>query len=122
MIPAAHWSEIGLSLACMLGISIGQILFRLSALRIDPQRWMASTVGNPWLWAALVVYALATLLWVHVLRTAPLSRVYPLFALAFVVVPLLDALLLGEPLRHQALVGGAVIVAGVFIAVQGIAE
>ena len=108
--------EIGLSLASTLGISFGQILFRVSAQRIDPQRWLASTLGNPWLWAALAVYAMATVLWVHVLRTAPLSRVYPLIALAFIVVPLLDALLLGEPLRPQSLIGGAVIVVGVVIA------
>jgi drug/metabolite transporter (DMT)-like permease len=119
---SVHLSEIGLSLASMFGISIGQILFRLSAQRIDEERWVTSTLGNPWLWAALIVYGVATLLWVHVLRTAPLSRVYPLIALAFVVVPLLDTLLLGESLRPQALIGGAIIVAGVVIAVQGIAE
>jgi drug/metabolite transporter (DMT)-like permease len=114
--------EIVLSLASTLGISFGQILFRVSAQRIDPQRWIATTLGNPWLWAALVVYAVATVLWVHVLRTAPLSRVYPLIALAFIVVPLLDTLLLGEPLRLQSLIGGAVIVVGVVIAIQGTAR
>ena len=111
--------EIGLSLASTLGISIGQILFRVGAQRIDPQRWVASTLANPSLWAALVVYAAATVLWVYVLRSAPLSRVYPLVALAFVFVPLLDTLLLGEPFRQQTLIGGAVIVAGVVIAIQG---
>ena len=111
--------EIGLSLASTLGISIGQILFRVGAQRIDPQRWVASTLANPWLWAALIVYAAATVLWVYVLRSAPLSRVYPLVALAFVIVPLLDTLLLGEPFRQQTLIGGTVIVAGVVIAIQG---
>lgn len=111
--------EIVLSLASTFGISIGQILFRLSAQHIDPQRWIASTLGNGWLWAALIVYAVATVLWVNVLRTAPLSRVYPLIALAFVVVPLLDTLLLGEPLRPQSLIGGVIIVFGVVIAIQG---
>lgn len=112
-------TEVGLSLASMLGVSIGQILFRLSAERIDGARWVATTLGNPWLWLALLVYGGATLLWVHVLRTAPLARVYPLIALAFVVVPLLESLLLGEPLRAQVLIGGAVIVVGVAIAVRG---
>ena len=122
MSSQGHLLEIGLSLASTLGISIGQILFRLSAQRIDGGRWVASTLGNPWLWAALIVYGAATLLWVQVLRTAPLSRVYPFIALAFVVVPLLDALLLGEPLRPQALIGGVVIVIGIAIAVQGAAD
>lgn len=112
-------TELAFSLASMLGVSIGQILFRLSAERIDNARWAATTFGNPWLLLALVVYGAATVLWLHVLRTAPLARVYPLFALAFIVVPLLESLLLDEALRAQVLIGGAVIVVGVAIAVRG---
>jgi drug/metabolite transporter (DMT)-like permease len=111
--------ELALSLVSMLGVSIGQILFRLSAERVDSARWAATTLGNPWLWLAVMVYVFATALWIHVLRTAPLARVYPWFALAFVVVPLLEAWLLGEPLRMQVLVGGMVIIVGVAIAVRG---
>lgn len=122
MSQAARLSELLLTVACMLGIAIGQILFRVAAQRIDAQRWVATIAGNLPLWSAFVVYGVATLLWVHVLRTAPLSRVYPLFALAFVVVPVLESLLLGTPLRKQALLGGAVIVIGVAISVRGLGE
>ena len=60
---------------------------------------------------------MATVLWVYVLRTVPLSAAYALFALAFVIVPLLAHFVLGEPLTANVLVGGVVIVAGILIAV-----
>jgi undecaprenyl phosphate-alpha-L-ara4N flippase subunit ArnE len=68
--------------------------------------------------AALVLYGFATLLWVYVLRTVPLSSAYAMFSLAFVVVPVVAHFVLGEPLSVNALVGGAIIVVGVVIAVR----
>ena len=106
-----------LTLVCVAGIAGGQILFRLAAVRIDSVRWIDTVVLNPWLWLALGVYGLATLLWIHVLRSAPLHRVYPLFALAFVVVPWLEAWVWKEPLRWQSWAGGGLIVVGVALSV-----
>ena len=78
---------------------------------------MASLLVNHWLWVALVVYGLATLLWIHVLRTAPLNRAYPLFALAFVVVPIVEHFVWQQPLRWQSWAGGGLITLGVAISV-----
>lgn len=118
MSAASRLVEQGVTLACVLGIAFGQILFRVGAQQIDAQRLVRTTVGNGALIAALVVYAVATASWIHVLRTAPLHRVYPLFALGFVIVPVLEHLLLGTALRWQSLAGGAVIVVGVLLAVS----
>lgn len=104
--------------ACVLGICLGQILFRKGAVEIDAARVLASTLSNASLWVALVVYVAATVLWVYVLRFAPLNRVYPVFALAFILVPMLESALLSEPLRIQSLIGGVIIVVGVAIAVR----
>ena len=111
--------ELLLTLVCVGGIAAGQILFRLAAERIDAQRWIPSLLANGWLWLALGIYVAATLLWIHVLRTAPLSRVYPLFALAFVVVPLVEHWVWQQPLRWQSLVGGLIIALGVGLSVGG---
>ncbi len=119
---AARTHELLLTGLCVLGIAIGQILFRVAAQRIDTQRWLSTIVGNTWLWSALTLYGLATVLWIHVLRTAPLNKVYPLFALAFVVVPVFESLLLGAPLRRQSLIGGALIMVGVAVSVRGLGE
>lgn len=109
--------ELVLTLVCVAGIACGQILFRLAAQRIDGQRLLASVLTNYWLWVALTVYGLATLLWIHVLRTAPLNRVYPLFALAFVVVPVVEHWVWQQPLRWQSWAGGLVIALGVALSV-----
>jgi undecaprenyl phosphate-alpha-L-ara4N flippase subunit ArnE len=53
-----------------------------------------------------------------VLRTVPLSAAYAIFALAFLIVPILAHFVLDEPLSPNVLIGGAVIVAGIFIAVR----
>ena len=107
-----------LTAVCVLGIGFGQILFRKGAVDIDGERVIVSTLTSPSLWVALLVYAAATVLWVYVLRFAPLNRVYPVFALAFILVPALEWLLLGEPFRVRSLIGGAIIFAGVAIAVR----
>lgn len=110
-------AELLLTLVCVGGIAAGQILFRLAAERIDGQRLVMSLFTNIWLWVALTVYGLATLLWIHVLRTAPLNRVYPLFALAFVVVPIIEHWVWQQPLRWQSWAGGLIIALGVALSV-----
>ena len=108
-----------MTLACVLGISIGQLLFKHAAGSIDAGGgWMAWVV-NPWLIAAAVLYGATTLLWVWVLRHAPLSVAYPFMGLAFLVVPVLAWALLGEPLTWQSLAGGALITGGVALASFG---
>ncbi len=111
-----------LTLLCVAGIASGQILFRLAAERIDANRWFHSLAFNPWLWISLAVYGAATLLWIHVLRNAPLNRVYQLFALAFVVVPVVEHWVWQQPLRWQSWVGGLVIAGGVALSMGGSAR
>ncbi len=110
-----------LTLGCVALIAIGQLLFKAAAAqwRVDGFSW-ATLRGflSPLMLVALAVYAFATLLWVYVLRTVPLSTAYAMFALAFVVVPLLAHVALGEPLSINAIVGGAIIVLGVVVAVH----
>jgi drug/metabolite transporter (DMT)-like permease len=110
-----------LTLACVVLISAGQLLFKSAAgqWRVDGWSWVTLRgFLSPTMLVALVVYGAATLLWVFVLRTVPLSAAYALFSLAFLIVPVLARVFLGEPIAINTLVGGAVIVAGVIIAVR----
>lgn len=107
-----------LILTTVVGLSVGQILFKLAALRMQlvhslAEQWML----NPFLLAALVVYGLATAFWVALLREVPLQVAYPFVALAFFFVPVLDYFFLDAPLRWQTLTGAVVISLGVWIAV-----
>lgn len=111
-------SETLLTMVCVFGIAVGQILFKLAALALSGGgpfwvRWL-----NPYLIIALCVYGLATLLWVWVLRTAPLQLAYPFMAFAFLFVPALASIFLGEPIQPKIFFGGALIMLGVYISVR----
>jgi len=108
-----------LTLVCVAMVAVGQVLFKVAAGHWRVDGFGVATLRSflsGWMIVALVVYAIATVLWVYVLRLAPLSLAYPLFALAFIVTPILGHYLLGEPLSWRVFAGGAVIVAGVIIA------
>ncbi len=100
----------------VFALSVGQVLFKLAAREIDGTApLLRQVIYNPYLFAALVVYGVATGLWVALLRQVPLSVAYPFVALAFFFVPLMGHWVLGETLRWQTLAGAAVIFAGVWI-------
>lgn len=111
-----------LVLTCVALLASGQLLFKAAAAhwRLDAGTWIAvrSLLSAAFV-AALAIYGVATLLWVYVLRTVPLGTAFPLYALIFVIVPLLAHFVAGEALSANMLIGGAVIVAGVAIAVRG---
>jgi len=111
-------SLVGITLACVAGISVGQMLFRKAALALPGVALWQHWVFNGWLLAALVLYGITTLGWVWVLRHVPLHLAYPFMGLAFVFVPLLGWAFLGEPLRAPTLAGGALIMAGIGIAAR----
>ena len=107
-------------LACVLMIAIGQVLFKAAAGQWRVQGWSWESLRSlvsPALVVALVIYATATVMWVFALRSVPLSVAYPLFALTYVVVPLLAYLAHGEPLTGKAFVGAAIIIVGVIVSV-----
>jgi drug/metabolite transporter (DMT)-like permease len=101
-------------------LAVGQVLFKFAAdgLDIAQKGFVNAVLLNKWLIVALLVYFVATVLWLLVLRKNPLSLAYPFVALAFVFVPVLGHYLLNEPLRLQSLVGAALIGAGVWVSVR----
>ena len=108
-----------LTVLCVTGISLGQLLFKKAALALTQQaHWMAWLL-NGWLISALALYGITTILWVWILRSAPLHVAYPFMGLAFVLVPLIGSWVLDEPLHWQALAGGVLILTGVALAAQG---
>jgi len=114
--------QIAMTLASVFMIGCGQILFKLAAREAAFTGFTWETAASwlsPAMLAALAVSTLATILWVWVLRSASLAVVYPLYALTFVVVPLLEWLLAGTRLTPQGAAGAAAIVAGVWMMARG---
>ena len=104
-----------ITILCVVGISLGQMLFKKAALAISSATHWQQWAFNGWLIAALALYGITTLAWVWVLRHAPLHLAYPFMGLAFLIVPCLGWLFLGEPIRMTTLIGGALILAGITI-------
>ena len=105
-----------ITLLCVLGISLGQVLFKKAALSIPAAATWQHWAFNGWLVTALALYGITTLAWIWVLRHAPLHLAYPFMGLAFLIVPTLAWAFLGEPLHWRTLAGGVLIMAGVALA------
>jgi drug/metabolite transporter (DMT)-like permease len=108
-----------LTVVCVALLSLGQMLFKAAAGQWHIEGWGWSTwrglLSAPMV-VALTVYAATTILWVFILRQLPLSVAYPVYALSFLFVPLLAYLTFGEPLTARTLLGGAIIIIGIFVA------
>ena len=106
------------AMLCVCGIAAGQLLFKFTA---DSQA-LSGSYFHPrtlrWLISALLIYGVTTFGWIWTLQQGPLSRLYPWMALAFMIVPLLSAVILGEQLQPTYWLGVVMIVAGVSIAVR----
>ena len=72
-------------------IASGQLLFKKVAETSDILSSFSGILGlltNFWFWVALVIYGIATLLWIYILQKIALSQAYPFVALGFIFVPL----------------------------------
>jgi drug/metabolite transporter (DMT)-like permease len=113
---------LGLSSFALM-LAVGQLLFKLTAARsptIERLADLRHVLSDPILWLALLLYGLATVLWVFLLQRVALIHAYPFAALAFVLVPFGAAAFFGERLSGGVLLGSVLIVAG--IAVTGLAR
>jgi drug/metabolite transporter (DMT)-like permease len=103
---------------CVIGLAIGQILFKVSATSLAQTGSFFALKTAATLFAAMTLYAITTIAWVWVLQKVELGRVYPLMALAFVLVPLGSHLIFGERFHLQYFVGVALIMIGIVVTVK----
>ena len=66
-------------------------------------------------WGGIACYALSVVIWILALSRAPVSVIYPLLSIGYIVNALGAALLFGESLESSKLLGIAVIVLGVYL-------
>jgi drug/metabolite transporter (DMT)-like permease len=99
-------------------MSIGQLLFKLGANGVNGTsftRFLPGVATSPAIIAACVLYVLTTVIWVWVLKHAPLSLAYPFTALSYVITPILSYLLFNEKLNLQFAMGSLVLMLGIII-------
>lgn len=107
--------SIYLALISVFMISIGQLLFKKTGLEIKQSGELFNFRVFFFLGIALFVYMLATLLWISVLRTVPLAKVYIIMSLSFVLVPLGSFFVFQEKISFIYILGSFFIIIGVLI-------
>jgi drug/metabolite transporter (DMT)-like permease len=65
------------------------------------------------------LYGVTTVVWIWVLSRSELGKVYPLMALAFVLVPVATYFLFNERFSMTYMIGIALIVGGIILTAQG---
>ena len=70
---------------------------------------------NPWILSGLAAALIAALSWMAAMTKLELSYAYPFMSLAFVLVLVLSALFLREPLTAYKIIGMALVVIGLIV-------
>jgi len=103
---------------CVIGMAIGQILFKISATALSESGTFFAIKPAAVLFSAILLYGTTSVTWVWVLQKVELGRVYPLMALAFILVPLGSHIIFGERFQLQYFIGVAMIMIGIVVAVK----
>ena len=106
------------AILCVIGLAFGQILFKVSATALSESGTFFAIKPAAILFAAMCLYGVTSVAWVWVLQKVELGRVYPLMALAFVLVPIGSHLVFGERFQPQYFIGVAMIMVGIFVTVK----
>lgn len=105
-----------MALGCVIGLAIGQLLFKASANAMaGSSAGFFSPRALTLLLTAMTLYGLITLAWVWLLKHAELGKIYPFMALAFVLVPLGSHYFYGEAFAPRYFAGIALIVLGLLV-------
>lgn len=108
----------GGAILCVVALALGQILFKLSATFLSESGTFFSFKPAALFLAAIFLYGIASIAWVFILQKVELGRVYPVMAMAFVLVPLGSHFIFDERFNFQYFIGVAIIIVGILISVR----
>ena len=105
---------------CLINVALlcsGQILFKFAARdnEITSVSDVIKLLITPYMIFAIVLYAVATILWVYILTKIPLSYAHPIQALAFPIVATFSIFIFGETVPLHRWIGIGVILLGAVI-------
>jgi drug/metabolite transporter (DMT)-like permease len=84
----------------------------------DSAATIVKAVFSPYILSGFIAYASSTVLWLYILSKMPLSRAYPIQALAYPTVLILSSVLFNESISVTRWVGVCIIILGIVIVVQ----
>ena len=105
-------------IACVIGIAVGQVLFKACANAFTQAGGAISWPAILYLGSAMLLYGITSLVWVWILRSIELGRIYPFMALAFILVPLASHFMFSEQFHTSYYFGVLLIIAGVILTTQ----
>src|SRR5882724_10116338 len=76
--------------------------------------WLVQATHSPWAIVILMSELLSFVLWLHVLTNVPLSKAFPITAVAYIAIELMSWTLFKEPVMPLQIIGSALILAGVW--------
>jgi drug/metabolite transporter (DMT)-like permease len=106
------------ALLCVIAIAAGQLLFKLTAHELNQGTTLFNIKALIYFSIAIVIYGLTSIGWVTILKKTELGRIYPLMALAFLLVPLGSYIYLGERFQPHYFLGVALIIVGIIITIR----
>jgi drug/metabolite transporter (DMT)-like permease len=99
-------------------LAAGQLVFKNACLAMCGLPLRDGLLGLaqlPTFYAAIILYAVATLLWVWLLSRVTLMQAYPWVSAGVVIVPLLSGFIFGERVASTYWLGGVLIISGIAI-------
>lgn len=103
-------------------LTAGQVLWKTGLLKIGGFKPSAGlraglmSLGlSPYILAGLVLYIVATVLWLYVLSNVPLSLAYPLMSVSYVLGVVAGAVVFKESVPATRWLGAAVVCGGAYL-------
>ena len=101
-----------------LGLASGQIFLKLAVDNISIKLNSFEILRlflNKYLLLSICMFILSFVIWAYLLSQFPVSKIYPFFSLAFVIVPILAFIFLGEDVGTNVFVGSTIIFVGLIV-------
>ena len=77
--------------------------------------WLVQATHSPWAVVVVLSELLSFVLWLNVLTNVPLSKAFPITAVAYIAIQLMSWTLFKEPVMPLQIIGSALILAGVWL-------
>jgi multidrug transporter EmrE-like cation transporter len=106
-----------------IGLPALSTLFQASAKLLAAQlhgtplsfEWLGRAIHSPWAFAVLSSEALSFFLWLNVLTSVPLSKAFPITAVAYISILLTSWTVFDETVQPLQIFGSALILTGVWL-------
>lgn len=106
-----------LTLLSTLMLSVGQILWKkgVSHKNLDALGQLVQIFFSAPIIIGIILYGMATVIWLYVLSKNNISSLYPIFALSYFFVMILSAVVFNERIYLNNILGVIIIFVGVYI-------